>query len=97
MKYAPNIHGIRERQVDQAMKEHDRMLRVAAENGHNQDNDGRCSCGLSLNEQQDEKCDDCEHEHDPDEGYMCLLCGKDGSDYLAGLADDVMDRMKDRD
>jgi hypothetical protein len=31
----------------------------------------------------------CDHEYDPDEGYMCLNCGKDG-------LEDVMTRAYDR-
>ncbi len=39
--------------------------------------------------------DCCEHEHDPDEGFMCLNCGNDGSDYIAAMADYYYDQAKD--
>lgn len=35
---------------------------------------------------------DCEHEFDPDEGFMCLYCGKEG---LEEAMSDAYDRAKD--
>lgn len=34
----------------------------------------------------------CDHEYDPDEGYMCLNCGTDGSEVVQSVA---YDRAKD--
>ena len=34
----------------------------------------------------------CEHEYDPDEGFMCLNCGKDGTEHVLSRA---YDRVKD--
>ena len=51
-------------------------------------------CGEILWSENCQGC--CDHEFDPDEGYTCLNCGKDGSDYLAGMADYARDMMGDR-
>lgn len=34
----------------------------------------------------------CEHEYDPDEGFMCLNCGKEGVEEVMARA---YDRAKD--
>lgn len=37
----------------------------------------------------------CEHEFDPDEGFMCLNCGKEGAEeVLSAMADEAKDRRK---
>lgn len=36
--------------------------------------------------------EECEHEFDPDEGYHCLNCGKDGMEEVLSSA---YDRAKD--
>lgn len=39
--------------------------------------------------------DCCEHTFDPDEGYMCLDCGKSGAEeVLARMADRAKDLRK---
>lgn len=38
---------------------------------------------------EDESCQECEHEFDSSEGFMCLNCGKDGME-------DVMCRMHEQ-
>lgn len=40
--------------------------------------------------------DCCEHEFDPDEGYMCLHCGEAGVERLADQADWLYDCERDR-
>lgn len=37
--------------------------------------------------------EECEHEFDPDEGFTCLNCGKDGAEEVFSRA---YDRAKDR-
>lgn len=37
--------------------------------------------------------EECEHDFDPDEGFHCLNCGKDGSEEVLSSA---YDRAKDR-
>lgn len=46
-----------------------------------------CQTEISDNQQICQEC--CEHSPDPDEGYMCLECGKE-------CAEDVMARAYDR-
>lgn len=48
------------------------------------------NCGdISWNEICQECCD---HEHDPDEGFMCLNCGHEGAEDVMASA---YDRWKD--
>lgn len=47
-------------------------------------------CGESYNEA--DACEECcEHEFDSSEGYICLNCGKDGSEDVMS---DAYDRAK---
>jgi hypothetical protein len=39
-----------------------------------------------------EEAETCEHYFDPDEGYTCLSCGKDGTEDVLSAA---YDRAKD--
>lgn len=43
-----------------------------------------------------ELCEECcSHDFDPDEGFMCTWCGKEGAeDVMARAYDDAKDRMK---
>lgn len=47
-------------------------------------------CKAAPSSEHGDYCQECcEHEFDPDEGFMCLNCGKDGYE-------DVMARAYDR-
>ena len=39
---------------------------------------------------------ECDHDYDPNEGNMCLNCGKDGTEDLACAAEAYWDAMEDR-
>lgn len=44
-----------------------------------------------------EECQDCcDHEYDPDEGYMCLNCGKNGYEEACDRAEFMEDLRRDR-
>lgn len=41
--------------------------------------------------------DECEHDFDPDEGFHCLNCGKDGTEEVMSAAiDRAQDYGRDR-
>lgn len=52
----------------------------------------KCECGAELETYQDSCEECCEHAFDPDEGYHCLNCSKDGSEEVLSSA---YDRAKD--
>lgn len=47
-------------------------------------------CGEKYEHYGCENC--CNHDFDPDEGYICLNCGKDGAEEVSSRA---YDRYKD--
>jgi hypothetical protein len=49
-----------------------------------------CVCCGSKHEDRYESCPDCcEHEYDADEGFMCLGCGRDGTEDVMARAFDM--------
>lgn len=39
----------------------------------------------------------CEHDFDPDKGYTCLYCGKEGAaDIISEMADRLADEWRER-
>lgn len=46
-----------------------------------------------CNDVEDARCQECcEHEFDPEEGFMCLMCDKEGAEDVYSVA---YDRWKD--
>jgi hypothetical protein len=53
-------------------------------------------CGADASASAGDYCQECcEHEFDPDEGFMCLDCGKDGAeDVMSAAYDKAKDERK---
>lgn len=50
-----------------------------------------CKTPIAVSGYECQEC--CSHEFDPDEGFHCLNCGKDGAEEVVSA---LYDRMKDR-